>query len=136
MYDPDTDSVKVADFGIARITDASKTKTGMVLGTPSFMSPEQLAGKKIAGSSDLFSLGVSLYQMVCGKLPFEGDSMAQLMFRIANEPHTNILTIKPDVPPCVAAIIDRALAKQVADRYQTGTEMAEALRQCAASLHG
>jgi serine/threonine protein kinase len=85
MYEPDSDQVKVTDFGIARITDSSKTKTGMVLGTPSYMSPEQLAGKKIDGRSDLFSLGVMLYQMSCGKLPFEGDSMAQLMFRIANE---------------------------------------------------
>ncbi len=134
MYDPETDSVKVTDFGIARITDSSKTKTGMVMGTPSYMSPEQLAGKKIDGSSDLFSLGVSLYQLVCGKLPFEGDSMAQLMFRIATEPHTDILSIKPDVPPCVAAIINKALAKPVGERYHSGAEMAEAIRQCMASL--
>ena len=132
MYDPETDSPKVTDFGIARITDSSKTKTGMVLGTPSFMSPEQLAGKKIEGASDLFSLGVSLYQMACGKLPFEGDSMAQLMFRIANEPHTDILSIRPDLPACLVAIINRSLAKKVEDRYATGAEMAEALRQCAA----
>jgi eukaryotic-like serine/threonine-protein kinase len=136
MYDPETDTPKVTDFGIARITDSSKTKTGMVLGTPSFMSPEQLAGKKIEGASDLFSLGVSLYQMACGKLPFEGDSMAQLMYRIANEPHTDILGIKPDLPKCLVAIINRSLAKQVADRYSNGAEMADALRQCAASLRG
>ena len=134
MYDMEGDTVKVTDFGIARITDSSKTKTGMVLGTPSYMSPEQLAGAKIEGASDLFSLGASLYQMVCGKLPFEGDSMAQLMFRIANEPHANILSIKPDVPPCVVAIINKALAKKVEERYQTGREMAEAIRQCAANL--
>ncbi|MBU0622705.1 MAG: CHASE2 domain-containing protein [Gammaproteobacteria bacterium] len=134
MYDPESDTVKVTDFGIARITDSSKTKTGMVLGTPSYMSPEQLSGAKIEGHSDLFSLGVSLYQLVCGKLPFEGDSMAQLMFRIANEPHADILSIKPDVPPCVVAIINRALAKKIADRFQSGAEMAEAIRQCAASL--
>jgi serine/threonine-protein kinase len=134
MYDLESDTVKVTDFGIARITDSSKTKTGMVLGTPSFMSPEQLAGSKIEGPSDLFSLGVSLYQMTCGKLPFEGDSMAQLMFRIAAEPPADILSIRPDVPPCVVAIINRALAKKVAERYQSGQEMAEALRQCAASL--
>jgi serine/threonine-protein kinase len=134
MYDLESDTVKVTDFGIARITDSSKTKTGMVLGTPSFMSPEQLAGTKIGGHSDLFSLGVSLYQLVCGKLPFEGDSMAQLMFRIANEPHTDILSVNPDVPPCVAAIINKALAKKVADRYESGSAMADAIRQCAASL--
>ncbi|MBU1777133.1 MAG: serine/threonine protein kinase, partial [Gammaproteobacteria bacterium] len=133
-YEPESDTVKVTDFGIARITDSSKTKTGMVLGTPSYMSPEQLSGAKIEGHSDLFSLGVSLYQLVCGKLPFEGDSMAQLMFRIANEPHADILSIKPDVPPCVVAIINRALAKKIADRFQSGAEMAEAIRQCAASL--
>jgi len=136
MYDPESDTVKVTDFGIARITDSSRTKTGMVLGTPSFMSPEQLAGKKIEGYSDLFSLGVSLYQLVCGKLPFQGDSMAQLMFRIANEPHDDILAIKQDVPPCVVVIINKALAKQVEQRYQTGNEMAEAIRLCAASLQG
>lgn len=134
MYDLESDTVKVTDFGIARITDSSKTKTGMVLGTPSYMSPEQLAGTKIEGHSDLFSLGVSLYQLVCGKLPFEGDSMAQLMFRIANEPHTDILSIKPDVPPCVVAIINKAIAKKIEDRYESGSAMAEAIRQCAASL--
>jgi serine/threonine-protein kinase len=134
MYDPESDTVKVTDFGIARITDSSKTKTGMVLGTPSYMSPEQLAGAKIGGQSDLFSLGVSLYQLVCGKLPFEGDSMAQLMFRIANEQPTDILTVDMNVPPCVVAIINKALAKKIEERYQTGAEMAEALRQCAATL--
>ncbi len=136
MYDYDTDTTKVTDFGIARITDSSKTKTGMVLGTPSFMSPEQLAGKKIEGASDLFSLGVSLYQMACGKLPFEGDSMAQLMYRIANDPHTDILSIRADLPACLVEIINRSLAKQVGDRYANGAEMADALRQCAASLQG
>lgn len=136
MYDPETDSPKVTDFGIARITDSSKTKTGMVLGTPSFMSPEQLAGKKIEGHSDLFSLGVSLYQMACGKLPFEGDSMAQLMFKIANEPHTDILSIRPDLPICLVKIINRSLAKEVTERYSNGADMASALRQCAAGIQG
>jgi serine/threonine-protein kinase len=135
MYDMESDTVKVTDFGIARITDSSKTKTGMVLGTPSYMSPEQLAGTKIEGQSDLFSLGVSLYQMVCGKLPFEGDSMAQLMFRIANEPHADIRAISPDVPVCLVTVINKALAKKMEERYQTGQEMAEAIRQCAATLH-
>ncbi|GAB1231601.1 hypothetical protein UT4_00670 [Ferrigenium sp. UT4] len=135
MYDPETDTVKVTDFGIARITDSSKTKTGMVLGTPSYMSPEQLSGAKIEGHSDLFSLGVSLYQLACGKLPFEGDSMAQLMFRIANEPPADILGIKPDLPPCVAAIIQQALAKKVEERFANGAAMAEAIRQCATTLN-
>jgi serine/threonine-protein kinase len=82
MYERESDTVKVTDFGIARITDSSKTKTGLVLGTPSFMSPEQLAGKKVDGRSDLYSLGVMLFQMLTGVLPFRGDSMAELMFKI------------------------------------------------------
>ncbi|KXS33667.1 MAG: Serine/threonine protein kinase [Candidatus Gallionella acididurans] len=136
MYDPETDTPKLTDFGIARITDSSKTKTGMVLGTPSFMSPEQLTGRKIDGASDLFSLGVSLYQMACGKLPFEGESMAQLMYRIANEQPTDILSIKPDLPQCLVAIINRSLAKRIEERYSSGAEMANDLRRCAASLQG
>ena len=132
MYDPQADAVKVTDFGIARITDSSKTKTGMVLGTPSYMSPEQLAGKKIDGQSDLFSLGVTLYQLSCGSLPFQGDSMTQLMFKIANEPPIDILGLNPALPECVVEIINKALAKNVAERYQSGDEFAQAVRACAA----
>jgi serine/threonine-protein kinase len=106
----------------------------MVLGTPSYMSPEQLAGKKIDGRSDLFSLGVTLYQMSCGKLPFEGDSMAQLMFRIANEAHPDIRTVNPALPECLLKIIDKALVKDADARYQTGVEMARDLRACLAVI--
>jgi serine/threonine-protein kinase len=130
MYEPESDQVKVTDFGIARITDSSRTKTGMVLGTPSYMSPEQLAGKKIDGRSDLFSLGVTLYQMCCGQLPFIGESLAQLMFKITNEAPTDILAIKPDLPAGVVTVISRALNKNAAERYQRGAEMAADLRAC------
>jgi len=128
MYEPEGDVPKVTDFGIARVTDSSKTKTGMVLGTPSYMSPEQLAGKKIDGRSDLFSLGVTLYQMLAGKLPFEGESMTQLMFAIANNPHPPIREYNPALPDWVVPIIDKALAKDFEKRYQTGAEFAEAIR--------
>jgi len=128
MYEPESDAPKVTDFGIARITDSSKTKTGMVLGTPSYMSPEQLSGKKVDGRSDLFSLAVSLYQLLCGALPFAGDSMAQLMFRIASEPPTDILSVRPDLPPALVAFLDKAMAKKAEERYQTGDEFAAALR--------
>ena len=128
MYEAENDVVKVTDFGIARITDSSKTKTGMVLGTPSYMSPEQLQGKKIDGRSDLFSLAVTLYQLVCGKLPFEGDSMAQLMYRIANEHAPDILHYNRSLPPALVAFLDRAMSKEAGERYQTGEEFAGALR--------
>jgi CHASE2 domain-containing sensor protein len=128
MYDPESKTPKVADFGIARVTDSSKTKTGMVLGTPSYMSPEQLAGKKIDGRSDLFSLGVSFYQMACGRLPFTGESMTQLMFAIANEQQQNILEINPALPSWVKDFIDQALAKDVEQRFQNGNEFANAIK--------
>lgn len=130
MYEADTGVVKVTDFGIARITDSSKTKTGMVLGTPSYMSPEQLSGKKVDGRSDLFSLGVMLYQMTTGQLPFKGDSMATLMFKIANEPHESASSINPAISTCLALIIDRMLEKDAEKRYARGFDIANELRRC------
>jgi CHASE2 domain-containing sensor protein len=129
MYEPESDTAKVTDFGIARITDSSRTKTGMVLGTPSYMSPEQLAGKRIDGRSDIFSLGVTLFQMLSGRLPFEGESMTQLMFAIANTPHPQIRQYNAALPVWIDVIIDRSLHKDLEKRYQTGAEFAEAIRQ-------
>ena len=128
MYEPESDTVKVTDFGIARITDSSKTKTGLVLGTPSFMSPEQIAGKKVDGRSDLYSLGVMLFQMLTGVLPFRGDSMAELMYKIANEAAPDIRFIRPDLPERLTGILNTALNKQVESRYQTGDQFASDLR--------
>lgn len=134
MYEPQSKQVKLTDFGIARITDSSKTKTGMVLGTPSYMSPEQLSGKKVDGRSDLFSLGVMFYQMLTGRLPFQGDSMATLMYKIANEAHTEVDQLRPDLTkqrPCISAIINKALEKDPERRYQTGGEIARDIQRCA-----
>ena len=134
MYEIGTNGVKVTDFGIARITDSSKTKTGMVLGTPSYMSPEQLSGKKVDGRSDLFSLGVTFYQLSTGSLPFQGDSMAALMFKIASEPHIPAKQLRPDMPSCLSAIIDKMLEKDFEKRYQRGAEIVADIRQCWATI--
>jgi len=128
MWLVDNKVIKLTDFGIARITDSSKTKTGMVLGTPSYMSPEQLSGKKVDGRSDLFSLGVTLYQLLTGNLPFQADSMATLMFKIANEPHASASVTRPDLPAPLCAVIDRALEKDLAKRYARGSELSAELR--------
>jgi eukaryotic-like serine/threonine-protein kinase len=133
MLIPAASTIKLTDFGIARITDSSKTKTGMVLGTPSYMSPEQLIGQRIDGRSDLFSLGVMLFQLLCGQLPFKGDSMAALMFSIANERHPEIIGIRKGLKretPEISAIIDSVLQKTPQNRYQTGEELAKDLRNC------
>jgi eukaryotic-like serine/threonine-protein kinase len=124
----DNKIIKLTDFGIARITDSSRTKTGMVLGTPSYMSPEQLSGKKVDGRSDIFSLGVTLYQLLTGSLPFTADSMATLMFKIANEPHPAASVVRPDLPAALNAVVDKALQKDLAQRYQRAGELAADLR--------
>jgi len=136
MYELDSDTVKVTDFGIARITDSSKTKTGLVLGTPSFMSPEQLAGKKVDGRSDLYSLGVMLYQMLAGVLPFRGDSMAELMYKIANEEAADIRIIRSELSEQLANVVALSLSKRPETRYQTGELFAADLRNVLASMSG
>jgi serine/threonine-protein kinase len=134
MYEPDSDTVKVTDFGIARITDSSKTRTGMVLGTPSFMSAEQIAGRKVDGRSDLYSLGVMLFQMLTGVLPFGGDSMAELMYKIANTEPPDLRVLRKDLPEQLARIAARSLAKKPELRYQDGDQFAAELRAVIAQL--
>lgn len=129
----DTKTIKVTDFGIARIADSSRTKTGTVLGTPSYMSPEQLSGRHVDGRTDLFSLGVTLYQLLTGALPFQADSMATLMFKIANEPHAPPTVLRPDLPPEIDAVIVRALCKDANHRYARGADFARELRMIIAT---
>jgi hypothetical protein len=134
MYDAATDTLKITDFGIARLTGAGSTRTGIVLGTPSFMSPEQLEGRTVTGHSDLFSLGVSLFQLLTGQLPFTADSMTGLMQQIAEAPHPPLHAFRPDLPACVESVIDRALAKNPDERYDSGAQMAAALDDCRARI--
>jgi eukaryotic-like serine/threonine-protein kinase len=134
MYDSPTGSLKITDFGIARLIDVSRTRTGIVLGTPSFMSPEQLEGENVNGHTDLFALGVTLYQLLTGRLPFHGASMTKLMFVIANEPHPPVTQVRPGLPRHLDPLLDRALAKRPADRFESGAAMAAALREAARGI--
>ncbi len=129
MYDERNRSIKVTDFGIARITAASTTRTGVVLGTPSYMSPEQLAGKRVDGRSDLFSLGIMAFELLTGHQPFEGDTLATLMYQIANTAHPDVTQLRPDLPAGLRKFFDKALAKDPEQRYQTGTEFCQAFGQ-------
>lgn len=134
MYDPVSDVVKVTDFGISKLADCSMTQVGVVLGSPFYMSPEQVWATGVSGRSDIFSLGTSLYQMVSGNFPFKGEAGPDVMYRIVKEPHQDILSIKPDLPASLCEVINRALAKNPDDRYQRGNEMAEAIRRCLAAI--
>jgi serine/threonine protein kinase len=120
-------SLKIMDFGIARIADGSRTRTGLVLGTPSFMSPEQLAGLQVDGRSDLYSLGVMLYQLLTGYLPHQSDSMAKLMYQIANQAPPDVRHFRPDLPEALAMVLALALEKRPELRYARGEQMAQDL---------
>ncbi len=122
--------VKVTDFGIARITTGSKTQTaaGIVMGTPSYMSPEQVAGHAIDGRSDIFSLGVVFYELLTGERPFKAESIMALLHVIATKPHAPVRSLNPRVPEYLEKVIDKALAKDPKDRFQRAGEMSRALK--------
>ncbi|MCX5804752.1 MAG: serine/threonine-protein kinase [Proteobacteria bacterium] len=116
--------IKVADFGIARVMSSSKTQTGVIMGTPSYMSPEQISGQKVDGRSDLFSLGVVFYELLSGEKPFGGDNITTLMFNITNSPPILLKDVAPDAPQFCEEIIMKLLNKNKDDRYQHGRELA------------
>ncbi len=134
MVDLEGSLVKVMDFGVARLDDASRTRTGIVLGTPSFMSPEQMSGRRSDGRSDLYSLGVMLFQLLTGTLPFEGGNMAELMRRIVNEPAPDVRSVRPQLPQALADVVTLALEKRPEVRYADGIQMAQDLRAVAAEM--
>ena len=131
LYDLKSDMLKISDFGVARLTDNNRTKTGIVLGTPMYMSPEQLAAENLTGHSDLFSLGVTLYELLTGEVPFKAKNIAVLMTKITSEDPVPVSNRRPGVPPSVDAVLSKALAKRPEGRFANGAEMAMALRNCA-----
>lgn len=122
--------VKVTDFGIARVVTSSKTQTGVVLGTPTYMSPEQIAGQKVDGRSDLFSLGVLFYELLTGERPFRGDSIATIMFNITTSAPVPIQELVPNLPDACVTIIEKLLAKDKEMRYQHGRDIVRDLAEC------
>lgn len=127
--------VKLTDFGIARLMgESSITQDGQVFGTPSYMSPEQVAGKQLDVRSDIFSLGVMLYEMLTGKKPFTGDSVVSITYNIVNTD----TPVPPGAPPYLAGIIRKAMAKDPDSRYSSVEEMADDLREerCSGSPFG
>ena len=131
LYDLKADLLKISDFGVARLTDNNRTKTGIVLGTPMYMSPEQLGAETLTGHSDLFSLGVTLYELLTGEVPFKAKNIAVLMTKITTEDPVPVSNRRPGVPPSVDAVLSKALAKRPEKRFADGAEMAVALRNCA-----
>jgi serine/threonine-protein kinase len=131
MYNPKEGSLKITDFGVARMTDNNNTKTGIVLGTPMYMSPEQLGAEDLTGHSDLFSLGVTLYELLSGEVPFKATNIALLMTKITTEDPAPIARRRTGIPTSIDTVLAKALAKNPKDRFSCGAEMAIALRNCA-----
>jgi serine/threonine-protein kinase len=131
LFDEKTNEVKVADFGIARIMDStvSRTKTGDILGSPLYMAPEQLKGEPVSPRSDVFSLGVTFYQLLTGELPFKGNNIHELSLQIVQAKFKPIDEIRPELPDSARLIINKALQKNPEKRYNTAAEMAEALNR-------
>ncbi len=132
VYQPDSERVTVTDFGIARIASKARTQTGEIIGSPVYMSPEQLQGKKVGPASDIFSLGVTFYQLLCGELPFRGDNIAALSYKIINSRHPNVRELRPQLPASATRIVNKALQKDPARRYGNAAEMAGALHKALA----
>jgi len=127
--------VKITDFGIARMpSSAVQTQTGMVLGSPKYMSPEQVMGKTIDQRSDIFSLGVMLYEMLTGQAPFNGDNVNAIMYQTLNAIPSPPSTLNPEVPEMINFIVAKALAKKVEDRYQNAMDFSVDLRACRETL--
>jgi len=122
-------AIKITDFGIARITASSQTKTGIVKGTPYYMSPEQISGHKVDGRSDIFSTGVMMFQLLTGRVPFTGDSPAALMHQILNIPHPDPSKINPKIMKPLVKIINKTLEKDPNSRFPKASMLSANLRQ-------
>jgi eukaryotic-like serine/threonine-protein kinase len=125
---------KVTDFGIARAGASEMTETGSIMGTAQYLSPEQAQGHAVTATSDLYSIGVMLYEMLAGRLPFEGDSAVSIALKHLSEPPTPISQLRPDVHPALESVVMAALAKDPARRWQTAEDFGEALAAAGAQL--
>ncbi len=130
LYDHKASLAKLGDFGIAHIANSTQTLAGSFLGTPFYMSPEQLGSLELDARSDIFSLGATLYRLLTGVPPFSGSSMAKLMQTIVNEPHQNILEIRPNLPNNLVNVVEIALAKDPSQRFSSAQEFSQQLRAC------
>lgn len=134
LVDWPSDTVKLGDFGLARVAGAVQTGTGIVLGTPAYMAPEQLAGSLPSASTDLYALGVLLFEMLTGRLPHQGSSMGELLQQVALETPPSLSSLRPDLPTTLSDLIARLLAKTPQQRPADATRLALELQQIALAM--
>jgi serine/threonine-protein kinase len=131
IYNPDDGDIKITDFGIANISDDSRTRTGSVMGSPLYMSPEQLKGQKVTGASDIYSLGVTLYKLVSGETPYQGDTLANLTYQILNKRPRSVREFNAELPNGVVRLINKAIQREPDKRFASAAAMAETVRRLA-----
>ncbi len=135
MFDPASDSLKLTDFGLARSVDGEATRSGLLLGSPAYMAPELLSGARADARSDLYALGVLVFELLTGQLPFAGESMGALLRAMATQAPRSVQALRPDLPAAAAAALDDvlepALARARLDRPADGDAWAAALRRAA-----
>jgi serine/threonine-protein kinase len=131
----ETGAVKIMDFGIARVAGTEHlTNAGFMMGTPAYMSPEQVKGQEIDARADLYAMGVVFYRLTTGKLPFKGDTPFAMAQSQVNDPPTPVATLRSDLPPWVEQVVLRALQKAPEQRFQSAVEFHEAFARCLAGL--
>src|SRR6185295_524907 len=132
------DRVKVTDFGIAKLVDAEMTQSGTLLGTPSYMSPEQAMGDKLDGRSDIFSLGICAFEMLSGEQPFPGTNVTSILYKLVHLPPVEPANLEMNglVPQKWHEVFGRVLAKKPDDRYQTASAFVQDLELCLGSWFG
>ena len=134
MFDAATAQLKIADFGVARAEDSGATQTGMVLGTPAYMAPEQLAGAPASPAGDLYSLGVVLFELLTSRRPVEAGSLGEWLRRISQEPATPLLSLRPDLPAVMGEVVDQMLERAPARRPPLAEDVALVLERCQQAL--
>lgn len=126
--------VKIMDFGLARISTSDMTRAGLILGTPNYMSPEQVKGAKATARSDVFALGAVFYELMTGRKSFDADSMVGVLYQVMQGEPEPIETVRPELSPGLCQVIRTAMAKDPAQRYANAAEMREALRSARATM--
>ncbi len=124
IYNPDNEAVKITDFGIARLIDSTQTRTGEIVGSPLYMAPEQIKGHKVTPHADIFSLGVTYYELLTGNPPFQGENLANLTYEITHSKHLSVRRIREELPQSAVRITNKALQKQPENRFPSAGEMA------------